>query len=390
MNKGKYVFAQLMSLINHKEFTNYVDKYGGNYRVRNFSCWHQFLCMSFGQLTNRESLRDVVTCLQAHEHKLYHFGLTNGVKRSTLANANEKRDWRIYADFAQVLIEQARQLCQPERDLAIELNNVVYALDATTIELCLDVFWWAKFRKHKAAVKLHTLLDVKCEIPCFIHITQGTVHDVNVLDIMEFEAEAFYVMDRGYLDWKRLYQIHQKEAYFVIRAKKNLAFKRVYSRQVDKTTGLRCDQTIRLTGHYAHNDYPEYLRRIKYYDETKDKIYVYLTNHFEAPSMQIVILYVNRWKVEIFFKWIKQHLRIKRFWGETPNAVKTQIWIAICTFVLVAILKYRLKSLHSLNELLQILSVSAFDKTPINQLVMKNNTKNNQPHSYNQLNIFDL
>ena len=390
MNRGKYAFAQLMSLINHKEFTKYVDKYAGNYRVRNFTCWHQFLCMSFGQLTNRESLRDVVTCLQAHEHKLYHLGLTYGVKRSTLADANEKRDWRIYADFAQVLIQQARQVCQVDEDLAIELDNVVYALDATTIELCLDVFWWAKFRKHKAAVKLHTLLDVKCEIPCFVHITDGTVHDVNVLDIMDFEAEAFYVMDRGYVDWQRLYQLHQSGAYFVIRAKKNLAFARIYSKQVDKTTGLRCDQTIRLTGHYAKQNYPEFLRRIKYYDKEYDKTYVYLTNHFEAPTMQIVVLYINRWKVEIFFKWIKQHLRIKKFWGESPNAVKTQIWIAVCTFVLVAILKHRLKSLHSLNEILQIMSVSAFDKTPVNQLVMKIESKNQKPGSHNQLNIFDL
>ncbi|MEL7196546.1 MAG: IS4 family transposase [Bacteroidota bacterium] len=390
MNRGKYVFAQLMSLINHKAFTKYVDKYGGNYRVRNFTCWHQFLCMSFGQLTNRESLRDVVTCLQAHEHKLYHLGLTHGVKRSTLADANEKRDWRIYADFAQVLIRQARQVCQVDEDLAIELDNVVYALDATTIELCLDVFWWAKFRKHKAAVKLHTLLDVKCEIPCFIHITDGTLHDVNVLDVMDFEAEAFYVMDRGYIDWQRLYQLHQSGAYFVIRAKKNLAFARVYSEQVDKTTGLRCDQTIRLTGHYAKQDYPEFLRRIKYYDKDYDKTYVYLTNHFEASTMQIVVLYINRWKVEIFFKWIKQHLRIKKFWGESPNAVKTQIWIAVCTFVLIAILKHRLKSLHSLNEILQIMSVSAFDKTPVNQLVMKIESKNQEPGSHNQLNIFDL
>jgi IS4 transposase len=277
-----------------------------------------------------------------------------------------------------------------DEDLSIELDNVVYALDATTIELCLDVFWWAKFRKHKAAVKLHTLLDVKCEIPCFVHITDGTVHDVKVLDIMDFEAEAFYVMDRGYVDWQRLYQLHQSGAYFVIRAKKNLAFARVYSKQVDKTTGLRCDQTIRLTGHYAKQNYPEFLRRIKYYDKEYDKTYVYLTNHFEAPTMQIVVLYINRWKVEIFFKWIKQHLRIKKFWGESPNAVKTQIWIAVCTFVLVAILKHRLKSLHSLNEILQIMSVSAFDKTPVNQLVMKIESKNQEPGSHNQLNIFDL
>ncbi|MEM1219339.1 MAG: IS4 family transposase [Bacteroidota bacterium] len=391
MNQGKYVFAQLMSLIKHKEFTKYVDKYAGNYRVRNFTCWHQFLCMSFGQLTNRASLRDTVVCLQAHEKKLYHLGLTNGVKKSTLADANEKRDWRIYADFAQVLIKQARQICQKDELLNIELDNVIYALDSTTIELCLEVFWWAKFRKHKAAVKLHTLLDVKCEIPCFIHISEGSMHDVNVLDIIEFESEAFYVMDRGYVDWTRLYQIHQAGAYFVIRAKDNLAFTRVYSRKVDKTTtGLKCDQTIRLTGYYASKNYPEYLRRVKYFDQEHQQRYVYLTNHFEAPAMQIVILYVNRWKVEIFFKWVKQHLRIKRFWGESPNAVKTQIWIAVCTFVLVAIWKYKFNFQHSLSEILQIISVSAFDKTPVNQLFMKINTRNQTPPNHNQLEIFDL
>lgn len=390
MNQGKYVFAQLMDLINHKEFTKSVDKYDGNYRVRKFTCWHQFLCMSFGQLTNRESLRDTVVCLQAHKNKLYHLGLTKGVSKSTLADANEGRDWRIYAEFAQILIKQARQLCQGDQEMSIELDNVVYALDATTIELCLNVFWWAKFRKHKAAVKLHTLLDVKCEIPCFIHITDGTVHDVNVLDILEFEANAFYVMDRGYIDWHRLYNIHLAGAYFVIRAKNNLAFARIYSHEVDKSTGLRCDQTIRLTGHYAVKDYPEHLRRVKYYDEEHDQTYVYLTNHFEAPALQITILYINRWKVEIFFKWIKQHLRIKKFWGESPNAVKTQIWIAVCTFVLVAILKYKLTLQHSLNEILQILSVSAFDKTPINQLLMKSNTKNLDTPNSNQLIIFDL
>lgn len=274
--------------------------------------------------------------------------------------------------------------------MSIELDNVVYALDATTIELCLDVFWWAKFRKHKAAVKLHTLLDVKCEIPCFIHITDGTVHDVNVLDIIEFEADAFYVMDRGYIDWKRLYKIHLAGAYFVIRAKDNLAFERIYSQKVEKSTGLRCDQTIRLTGHYAVKHYPLYLRRIRYYDLEHDQTYVYLTNHFEAPALQVTILYVNRWKVEIFFKWVKQHLRIKKFWGESPNAVKTQIWIAVCTFVLVAILKYKLTLQHSLNEILQILSVSVFDKTPVNQLLMKTNTKNLDIPNSNQLIIFDL
>ncbi|MCB1587188.1 MAG: IS4 family transposase, partial [Xanthomonadales bacterium] len=328
MNHGTYVFAQVMQLIHWQSFARHVDRYNGNYRVQNFTCWHQFLCMSFGQLTNRESLRDIVNCLQAHEDKLYHLGLTNGVKRSTLADANERRDYRIYQDLAQSLIVKARKLYQGKLE-EVDLDNVIYALDSTTIELCLEVFWWAKFRKHKAAVKLHTLLDVRCEIPCFVHVSDGKFHDVNVLDILEFEPEAFYVMDRGYVDWKRLYRIHLAGAFFVIRAKKNLAFERVYSRSVDKLTGLRCDQTIRLVGHYAVLHYPEHLRRVKYFDAEHQVTYVYLTNHFEAKPMEIVTLYLNRWKVEIFFKWIKQHLRIKRFWGESPNAVKTQIWIAI-------------------------------------------------------------
>lgn len=390
MNQGKYVFAQLMSLADHNEFAKCVSRYNGNYRVRDFTCWHQFLCMSFGQLTQRESLRDTVTCLLAHNAKLYHMGLTAGVRKSTLADANETRSWQIYADFAQVLILEARQLYQGDHETGIELDNVVYALDSSTVELFLEVFWWAKFRKHKAAIKLHTLLDVKCEIPCFIHITDGLVHDVNVLDLLEFEPFAVYVMDRGYVDWARLFRIHQAGAYFVIRAKDNLASERVYSAPVDKSTGLQCDQTIRLTGHYARKDYPLHLRRIKYYDKEHDQTYVYLTNHFEAPPLQIAILYVNRWKVELFFKWIKQHLRIKRFWGESPNAVKTQIWIAACTFVLLAILRKKLKIQHSLNEMLQILSVSAFDKTSVNQLFMKSENKNPEPPISNQLNIFDL
>lgn len=390
MNKGKYVFAQVMALIHSEEFSRCVNAYQGNYRVRSFSCWHQFLCMSFGQLTHRESLRDIVVCLNAQSSKLYHLGLTQGVKRSTLADANEKRDWRIYADLAQRLIAKARRLYGADMETAIELDHVIYALDSSTIELCLNVFWWAKFRKHKAAIKLHTLLDVKCQIPCFIHITEGSVHDVNVLDILEFEVDAFYVMDRGYVDWTRLYHIHQAGAYFVIRAKDNLAFKRIYSHPVDKTTGLKCDQTIRLENFYAAKNYPVHLRRVKYYDKEHQQTYVYLTNHFEAPALQIAILYLNRWKVEIFFKWIKQHLKIKTFWGESPNAVKTQIWIAICTFVLVAILKKKRNIPHSLNEMLQILSVSAFDKTPVNQLFMKIDTKNTDHPNSNQLNMFDL
>lgn len=390
MNRGKYVFAQLTSLIDYKAFQSCVDRYQGHYRMRRFSCWHQFVCMSFGQLSQRESLRDIVVCLNAQGRKLYHFGLTAGVSKSTLADANENRDWRIYADFAQGLIHEARQLYGVAHDTSIELDNVVYALDSTTIELCLNVFWWAKFRRHKAAIKVHTLLDIKCQLPCFIHISDGSTHDVKALDLLDFEADAFYVLDRAYLDWARLYQIHTSGAFFVVRAKDNLAFERLYSHAVDKPSGLRCDQTIRLKNYYAQKDYPELLRRIKYYDKEQGKTYVYLTNHFDAPALQIAILYVNRWKVELFFKWVKQHLRIKTFWGESPNAVKTQIWIAICTFVLVAILKKRLQIPHSLHIILQILSVSLFDKTPVNQLFEHYSLQNQHDVNNNQLNLFDL
>ncbi len=316
-------------------------------------------------------------------------GLTKGVKRWTLADANEERDYRTYETLAQSLIAKARKLYQGDLE-AIDLGNTIYALDSTTIDLCLEVFWWAKFRKHKAAVKLHTLLDIRCEIPCFIHISDGKLHDVNVLDILEFEVDAFYVMDRGYLDWERLYRIHQAGSYFVIRAKKNLSFERIYSHEVDKSKGLRCDQIIRFKGYYATQGYPEKLRRVKYYDAENDITYVYLTNHFDAKASELVAIYLNRWKVEIFFKWIKQHLRIKRFWGESPNAVKTQIWIAVCTFVLVAIMKQNLKTLHSMNEMLQILSVSVFDKTPVNQLFSNTRLQNNESEICNQLNLFDL
>ncbi len=390
MRKGKFVFAQLMSLIHAEEFSRCVKKYNGNYRIRTFTCWHQFLCLSFGQLSHRESLRDVVLCLNSHAPKLYHLGIAKGVKKSTLAEANIVRDWRIYETLAMKLIVKARKLYRPGNETSIELDNVVYALDSTTIDLCLDVFWWAKFRKHKGAIKLHTLLDVKCEIPAFIHITDGSVHDVNVLDIIDFETGAFYIMDRGYVDWARLFKIETGKAFFTIRAKNNLAFTRVYSRKVDRAKGLRCDQTIRLNNFYAAKDYPKYLRRIKFYDIENKKHYVYLTNNFDIPAMQVVILYINRWKVEIFFKWIKQHLKIKKFWGESANAVKTQIWIAICTFVLVAIWRQKLKSLHSLNEILQILSVSLFEQVPLNQLLvggLKNNPKD-APH--NQLKMWDL
>lgn len=389
MNKGKYVFAQVMDLVHPEEFDRCVSKYNGNFRVRQFSCWHQFLSLSMGQLTRRDSLRDLVSCLQAHQNKLYHLGLTRGISKSTLADANELRDWRIYADFAQLLIRKARQLNPQTVDLeGLELSNRLYALDSTTIDLCLEVFWWAKFRKHKAAVKLHTLLDIRCQIPCFIHITDGLSHDVNVLDVLEFEVDAFYIMDRGYLDWGRLFRITESKAYFVTRAKDNLAFVRVYSHRVDKTTGLICDQTIRLKNHYAAKDYPKHMRRIKYHDKELNKTFVFLTNHFEAKAIEIAMLYKYRWQIELFFKWIKQHLKIKVFWGESPNAVKIQIWVAVCTYVLVAILREKLKISQTMNEILQILSVSIFDKTPVNQLFNKQPLQNLNPDNPNQLTFF--
>ena len=389
MNKGKYVFAQLMSLIHPEEFARCVEKYNGHHRVRHFSCWHQFLCLSFGQLTHRESLRDLVICLQAHDSKLYHLGLTKGISRSTLADANEQRDWRIYADFAQVLIQKARILQGGLVDLdGITLENQLYALDATTIDLCLDVFWWAKFRKHKGAIKLHTLLDIRCQIPCFVHITDGLVHDVNVLDVLEFERDAFYIMDRAYLDWARLFTIHSAKAFFVTRAKKNFAFTRQSSSPTDRIAGVMCDQLVYLKNLEAINDYPQKLRRIKYQDKELKKTFVFITNHLEASALEIALLYKNRWQIELFFKWIKQHLRIKVFWGETPNAVKTQIWVAVCSYVLVAMLKEKLKTPQTMNEILQILSVSVFDKTPVNQLIMNSHSQNSEGNSHNSLTLF--
>lgn len=390
MNSGKYVFAQIIALANPKEFVKCVDRYQGDYRARNLKCWQQFLGLSFGQLTHRESLRDLVSCLEAHQSKLYHLGFSQGISRTTLADANEKRDWRIYADFAQVLITQAR-LTNPALNLdGLAFDNRIYALDSSTIDLCLEVFWWAKFRKHKAAIKLHTLLDIRCQIPCFVHITDGLLHDVNVLDILDFEVDAFYVMDRGYVDWARLHRINQAGAFFVTRAKSNFAARRLYSKEVDKEAGLRCDQTIRLKNYKAAKDYPAKLRRVKYYDEENDKTLIFLTNNFEVTALEIALLYKYRWQIELFFKWIKQHLRIKVFWGESSNAVKTQIWVAVCTFILVKILKDKFQILQSMNEILQILSVSIFDKTPVNQLFTKIGLQNLDTQFSNQLNMFDL
>lgn len=389
MNHGKYVFAQLFDILPKYEFDKCVSRYQGNSRVKGFTCWIQFLAMSFGQLTNRESLRDTVNCLSAHQKKFYHLGINFAVSRSTLADANENRNWQVYADFAQILLAKARPLYLHD-DFGLEIENTVYALDATTIDLCLNVFWWAKFRKAKAAVKLHTLLDLRGNLPTFIHITDGKMHDVNILDELVFEPLAIYLMDKGYLDFARLFRINSASAFFVTRAKTNLAFKRIYSKKVDKTLGLRCDQTIKLTTHHSSKAYPENLRRVKYYDKEQGKMYVFLTNNFEITTMEVALLYKHRWKIELFFKWIKQHLKIKIFWGETENAVKTQIWIAVCTYLMVAIAKKELKIERNLYEILQIISVSIFDKTQLNQLLNECRLQNSEVELSKQLNIFDL
>lgn len=390
MYQGKFVFSQVVSGISRYEFNKSVNKYNGNYRVQNFKCWQQFLCMMFGQLTYRESIRDIINCLEAHKDKVYHLGITQLMSHSTLTRANESRDWRIWSDFASYLIGVARPLYLDNNNFSLDLDNTVYALDASTIDLCLSVFKWAKFRKKKGAVKLHTLIDLRGNIPVFLSITTGKVHDVNILDQIIFEAGAFYIVDKGYYDFERLYLIDREKAFFVIRAKKNLKFKRLYSSIVDKPTGLKCDQIIKLTGQKTISAYPDKLRRIKFFDKTKSKTYVFLTNNFELDALTITLLYKNRWQIELFFKWIKQHLKIKKFWGQSENAVKTQIWIAVCTYLIVAIIKRRLNSNMSLYEILQILSVSAFDKTPANQLLTKDDLQIKDNDIHNQLTLFDL
>lgn len=388
MNAGRTIFSQLMDFIPSYEFRQCVDRYNGNYKIKTFSCWDQFLCMAFAQLTYRESLRDIEACLRASPTKLYHMGIRGNVSRNTLAHANEVRDWRIYADFAQTLIRTAKELYINE-DFGLELKQTVYALDSTIIDLCLSVFPWAKFRKGKAAVKLHTLLDLRGSIPVVISITQGKVHDVNFLDELIIEPGATYIMDRAYLDFARLHRIHLSQAFFVTRAKSNFVFKRLYSQPVDKSTGVQADQIITTGGFYTLKDYPEKLRRIRYFDTDTKKRLVFLTNNFTLPAQVIAHLYKCRWQVELFFKWIKQHLRIKAFYGTTENAVETQIWIAISIYVLVAILKKRLMIDRSLYTILQILSVTLFERTPILQALTKSNYKDTEVTLCNQLNLFN-
>lgn len=388
MNTGKTVFAQILEHLPRYEFDKYVKKYKGNHRIRKFSCYDQFLCLAFAQITYRESLRDIETCLNSHHEKLYHIGFRGQISRSTLADANEKRDCLIYQDFAYHLISIARKLYQSE-ELAIDLDYSLYAFDSTTIDLCLSLFPWAHFRKTKAAIKMHTFLDLRGSIPTFISLTTGKVHDVNILDILPLEKDAVIAMDRGYIDFSRLYALNRFPAFFVIRAKSNLRFRRLYSREVDKTLGLRSDQTIVLTVKKSRDAYPETLRRVSYVDLEKNKRYVYLTNIFAVSAKTVADIYKQRWQVELFFRWIKQHLRIKTFYGTSPNAVKTQIWIAVSIYLLVAILKKRLDLPGSLHTILQILEVNIFDKRSIIQIVKDAYKQEPEPALCNQLNLFN-
>lgn len=366
MNIGKTIFSQLIDLIPRHEFNKCVERYNGHYKVKDFSCWDQYLAMIYAQLTYRESLRDIQESLSAGQNKLYHMGFRGRVRRNTLANANAVRDWRIYQDFAHVLIAQAQKLCRGQ-DAEIDFQQMVYALDSTTIDLCLSLFPWAKFRKRKGAIKLHTLIDVQSQIPVCITITNGKVHDVNILDEMFFEPAAIYVMDRGYVDFQRFFKISQSSAFFVTRAKSNIQFRRQQSRPVEKASGIICDQIVMLSTRAARKDYPDKLRRIVYRDPITNNLYEFITNNFLLSATIIALLYKQRWQVELFFKWIKQHLRIKSFYGTNENAVKTQIWIAISTYILVAIAKGRMGLQSSLYTILQVLSVHLFEKTPIQQ-----------------------
>jgi len=370
MNTDRTIFSQIMDFIPRHHFNQCVRRYRGHYRMRTFSCFDQFLCMAFAQLTFRESLRDVETCLRAMQRKLYRAGFRGPIAKSTLADANEKRSWRIYADFAQRLIAKARTLYIDD-SFGVELEHAAYALDSTTIDLCLALFPWAQFRRHKSAVKVHTLIDLKGSIPCVIRITGGSVHDVHFLDNLIIEPGAFYIMDRGYIDFARLFRFTNQMAFFVIRSKSNLDYARIESRPVDRSTGLRSDQTILLQGPRTSKDYPSPLRRISYYDADTENRLVFLTNNFTLDALTIAKLYKCRWQIELFFKWIKQHLHIKAFFGTSDNAVKTQIWIAVCVYVLIAILKKELGIRHSLAEILQILSISLFEQVPLQQTFME-------------------
>lgn len=369
MNQGKYVFSQVVSSIPNRLFDRCVDHYNGNKWVKHFSCWNQLLCMMFGQLSGRESLRDLLTCLGAHTSKYYHLGFGKNISRTNLARANEHRDWRIFQEFAMLLIADARQRCAPTSEFSKDITGNVYAFDSTTIDLCLSVFWWATFRKNKAAIKLHTLYDVRTLLPTFVHVTAASVHDVRALDELVYEAGAYYLLDRAYIDFERLYTINECKAYFVTRAKRNLQAKRVSSAPSNRAIGVISDQVIRFTGHKSAQRYPAPIRKIRFRDHEEQRTFVFLTNNFDLPAEQIALLYKYRWSVELFFKWIKQHLKINAFWGTSENAVKTQVYIAVATYVLVALMKDNLKLTRPTYEILQIIGLSMLDRTPLSELL---------------------
>jgi hypothetical protein len=388
MNQAKMVFAQLMSFASDDVFKRCVDKYNGNYKVKDLSCWKQFLCMSFGQLTHRESLSDTILCLRLHSSKLYHLGIGQAFSKSTVSRANNTRDWRIYSDFALKLIEQAKELYQDDNQLDIKLKGRIFALDSTVVDLCLSVFWWAKFRTTKAAVKINTLLDLKTSLPEFILISDGAVHDVKTLDSIHIPSGSYLVMDKAYIDFRRLWKLNQDNITFIIRAKDNMDYKVIGRRVVNKSTGLICDQTIILQGIKSSQNYPGPLRRIRYYDKETGNMLIFITNNFKLSALNIAKMYRFRWGIETFFKWIKQHLKILSFWGHTENAVKTQIWVAISTYVIVAIAKKKLNLKFSLYEILQMISLSVFDKNPIHQLFNEENYQDVKEPLYKQLKMF--
>lgn len=389
MNQGKYVFSQIMELVSHKMFYACVDRYKGDFKSKQFSCWKQFLCMAFGQLTHRESLSDTIVCLRANAGKLYHLGIGQVIAKSTLSKANENRDCRIFSEMAMILIEEAKSLYLKDSDLEVDLKNNVFAIDATVIDVCLSAFSWAKFRTAKGGVKLHVQLDLKTAIPEFIQITPASVHEVNILDNIIFQPDSFYVVDRGYTDFGRLYAIHRSKAFFITRAKDNLNFSRVSSISPKKLlAGVMCDQTIRLNGFYAKQDFPIRMRRIKFYDAENDRVLVFLSNNFDLKATEIAQLYKHRWKIELFFKWIKQHLKIKSFWGRSENAVKIQIWIAVSVYVLIAIAKKKYQLKQSLYEIIQVVSICIFDKMSLYELFAEPIQQNFKEQKDNQLKIF--
>lgn len=386
MNQGKYLFAQITEFLPRRAFDRIVKKHDGNRYVRSFTCWNQMLCMVFGQLTSRDSMRDLILSLEAHRSKYYHLGFGTTVSRRNLGTANEKRSHKIFEEFAYTLIAEARKSCYRD-EFELDVQGNVYALDSTTIDLCLSVFWWAEFRRNKGGIKLHTLYDVKTSVPSFLHISKASLHDVNVLDILNYEIGSFYVMDKAYIDFERLYTIHQQKAFFITRAKQNMRFKRMYSMKADKTKGIIYDQIGKLEGHYSKKSYPEKLRRIKYYDSNTEKRFIFLTNNKDLNASEIALLYKKRWEVELFFKWMKQHLRIKSFWGTSVNAVKIQIYCAIIAYCLVAIVGNKLKSERRIYEILQILSISLLDKTPVKQILTNSNYKDVKEQECKQLKI---